>query len=317
MSKVPTDTRVDTPGRVLIQADRPRYNSAAIRVRLTELRPACRTYLIHEWRERIDGAPWLMLYLQLFGELPAWRRDTVWSVWCVCEELANRVHHEMFPINYDLMNDCGSCGENPLENPVMFQGHGVPWECLPVFQLSEYLRPLVAIYGLSTACADACAPLAWDEMLSDWWDQLPHDRIDSTDPGGFIWPGTPDGIKAMTGRLETLDPPLDGLATLLRCVVKQTGNPFLDMAEGDQCGEYCDGYFDDYYVPWCREDLNRLTEAWLKAKPEVDRMLAFCRWFNSGPLAKPMIEATNLLIQHGTAVDQELQTGHRGGKSSP
>lgn len=283
------------------------FGIAQLRARLQALQPLSRSALIERWTSNRDSLELVILYYKLFGEYPDGYDPRRWNMWDVSFDLAGRVHQELFPLDLHAMDDYANCGENPvLNSPIMIEGLGVPWEICPIGDFSDAARPLVAVYALS---GNDHKLIPYDypaedllEAIADWWDQLPFHQLE---PGGpeFAWPQDPDGVRAMLTRLECLDPPLDGLAPMLRCVIKESGNLFLDTPD-TYAFEYLDFFWEWF---WCEEDIRRLAELWDQVKEQVEKMEAYIDWIKRDPTNSRVLQTTNTLIRLGNQVDEELE----------
>jgi len=284
----------------------------SIKERLQALLLIKRSWIIEECHHQARWAHALNLYRELFDELPE-GLDGRWSQWDIENELYARINREKFPLCYTHLNDCNSSGESPLDYQMVYQGYGVPSEILSVPQLHAAAQPLVAIMTISTGGANLVEyDYSVEQMFMaavDWWDQLPHDRLENVSPD-FIWPQSYEGVQLMVQRLWNLEheePPLNGLATMLRCIQKETGNEFLDTPEYFAY-EYENfyGYFD-----WDAESIESLALIWAEVREQVAQMERYIDWINLDPGDERQIQVLNLLLRLGCEVDQELNAPPR------
>jgi hypothetical protein len=67
---------------------------------------------------------------------------------------------------------------------------------------------------------------------------------------------------------------LDGLATVYNCVIKESGNPFLDTPSPYWCFDY-----GSYGFCWCAECVNALAMQYALVKDEIAAMERYVEWF--------------------------------------
>jgi hypothetical protein len=302
-------------GPALVRAARRGLGIARLKPRLAALRPRSRSGLAYRAHERLNSIRYLTIYHDLTGRFPeGW--DAQWCSYEAAQALIWEVDQNWFPVNFDEINEYWySGGEEDEELPwwISYERYGVPWEVCGILDVNEPCRPLVAIYALSGG-VPACD---WDmgnddtEPMVDWWDMLPTEVVRGAGPE-FTWPQSEEGIALMRSRLAELDPPLNGLATLLDCTYKQTGNPILDRPEY-WAGEY--DYEDDFC--WCADDIDRLAGFWSACRDGVEAMKAYIEWFQLGNSAAHVIEVVRTLARLGRKVDRALATRRARGVIQP
>lgn len=259
--------------------------------------------------ERLRAAELARLHWDIFGNIPY---NGVLDTWGISYEIAGRIHHERFPLELQTMDEFTNSEENLLYYDIMPSGAGVYWEGQPISHLKDGIKPLVAIWILSGHLDFSEGDFAGDEMLqivADWTDTINYADLPATENGWeFIWPMDDDGIALMIKRLEELPPPLDGLAPAVRCVAKNTGNPFIDIPETTHY--YWEGHPWGYYsYPWTVEGVNELTELYEQVKSEIAQMALLVGWV--GVSTNRLYQVISELFTIGQEVDKELRDAEK------
>jgi len=273
--------------RALVRRRLPRYHAVAFW--LSEC--ISRSHITYLWREVFAAEP------------------PPGSAFDAQVEFVGRVCQELFPVDTGAMDDLLTSGADPMEYPIMVGGWGVPWEIEGFHGVHPADRPMVAVVytagaGRCVAVLGYCREDLWlEEPIADWWaghgldcaaSELP-DRLAlrlrsprlRSGQAGLAWAADPERAEALLRRLE---PPLDGLATLYRCVLKGTGNPFLDLPFGAVQGEYLMGGDFDYF--WDPGDVRTLARRYAEVRDEVARLDRYYEWFEDTPGAEQHVVET-------------------------
>ncbi|MBU1747574.1 MAG: hypothetical protein KKA73_07790, partial [Chloroflexi bacterium] len=184
-------------------------------------------------------------------------------------DFMDEVDQRLFPVDLWASHEYLSAAdeEDLLEwTPLCIAGLGVPWESVGIDNLDPSEQVMVAVVSTALGYLGRC-----HESILDWWQQRGYDDIPA-----LTWPRHPEVAVAL---LEDLDPPLDGLAVLYQCVVKDTGNPFLDLPDGRWQGVY----LDDDHEGWCWEPgaIRELAQAYATVRPDVLQLEAYTTWWQS------------------------------------
>lgn len=209
----------------------------------------------------------LDLWRELFPEKPLPEGD----VWDIELKLIETVDAEMFPISMSEYETYYSAGEHVVGGPVGYAGGGIPWEAEYLDAVDAPLRPLAAIVarglvpeaGWDNALTNFCeAADEWLETYSQW---VPLDETAASCHG------------LVREKLAELAAPLDGLAVAYDCLLRQTGNPFFDAPEF-----YSFDYDSVYtFYEWTADSLRRLQELYKAARPGLDKLDAYCKWWDA------------------------------------
>ncbi|MBN1815351.1 MAG: hypothetical protein JXA14_26200 [Anaerolineae bacterium] len=201
----------------------------------------------------------VQLWEHLF-HCPAPLNNGIFNFQC---ELAWRVDKELFPVALHVMDEILYCGEDPFDYPIQPAAYGVPWEFMETEDLEPECQPLVTVLA-------NCGEIESDVLCGE-------------EPG-LRWPE--NGVE----RLAALPAPLDGLATLYHCVVKDTGNVFLT----------CSLYGEDDYMwgpeYWCVEGVEVLRREYEAVRADVERLAAYKEWFDKTPGAAGRVEQELLAL---------------------
>jgi len=235
----------------------PRYGSVAVHLQ----EAGDRSYIAQLWQA-------------VFGETRA--TDDPYEDLC---EFARRVDRERFPVDLWATSQSLGDAERPTEVPIYIGGYGVPWEVVGFDGVDPPDRAMVAVVCTAGVPTLGIPPVATyrdtasrhhDDLLT-WWAAHGYDQASIP---ALTWPRDPGVAVAV---LETLEPPLDGLATLYRCVVKDAENPFLDLPRGYWQGEYVQWEWDWY---WDSPSIRELTDLFEQVRAEVERLLEYYAWWN-------------------------------------
>jgi hypothetical protein len=222
-------------------------------------------------------------------------------------EFVQRVNAELFPVDLGAMDQIYYGYDGPiLDLPIPVAGWRLPWETMVVRELPGYQQAaaacIIAASGEIALYEDDEPPwppdLSAEELLSirlaGWEDtpEIPWLSMDAP-PGAAgtalkrltsspLPASNQDGLQAAAG-----------LADLVRnAITGPTGNPFLDLSSDplwDDDYDYCD---IPYY--WYPGDIRRLADLYSRARPIVERIEAFRRWFEGFQDAK---EAQRIVLQ--------------------
>jgi hypothetical protein len=100
------------------------------------------------------------------------------------------------------------------------------------------------------------------------------DKVSEHDPW-FVFTnhfqGFPDFDETFFEKLTSLPEPYDGLATEYLCLIQESGNMFIDLTT-----EYIyEGLLDHFNFFWTIESVREFVTSWEKAKPMIDKLLAY------------------------------------------
>jgi len=182
-----------------------------------------------------------------------------WSAWDTEINLVARVNNELFPVDLSAMDMYVNSGEDPFQAPIPIDGAGIAWEFEIVDWLPDYARPMIAVLG--------AAGVIEANGLKEWWDdrnyhETPHLR----------WPG--DALE----RLAQLPDNLNGLATLYHCIMKDTGNEFIDVPSSDWALEYLTNF-----EFWTVEGVEILASEFAEVRDQYHRLQTYIQWFEHIP----------------------------------
>ncbi|MBU0495503.1 MAG: hypothetical protein KKB13_26955 [Chloroflexi bacterium] len=187
-----------------------------------------------------------------------------------------RVSRELFPVDLDAIEAELECGASVLALPIYIEGSGVPWEVDGLEELDDYFPaawPMVAAVVMAWAGENpASIVVDGGELVENWWAVRGWANWEQLQPH-LQWLCDP---TTAIERLQRLPPPLDGLASLYWCVAKCSGNPFLDYPPGPWQGDYM-----DFCWEWCWDvaDIQELTRLYAEVRDDLDRLLAYIRWY--------------------------------------
>jgi len=183
------------------------------------------------------------------------------DTWNTEIDFVARVNNELFPVDLSVMDMYVNSGEDPFQAPIPIDGAGIAWEFESLCYLPEYAQPMIAILG-------AAGEIDADTLeLDGWWSDRNYHEIPR-----LRWPG--DALE----RLGQLPDDLNGLATLYHCVMKDTGNEFIDISGGDWAMEY----LEDFEF-WTVEGIQRLTREFDQLRDQVYRLQSYLQWFEHTP----------------------------------
>lgn len=286
----------------LLAGARSGFGLAHLPILLSRLRIPKRSPVIETAGEIIINVKPICLCLDLFGAPPPDYDFRTWDSVDTLGYVCNRINDDLFPINFDELNDAYNSGEEDMMDTwIAYEKFGVPWEVVGVTDIDDAVLPLVAIYAINCPPGPYGIPGMEEEPFLDWWDTLPGARIRNYSRGPrFDWPCSSDGVDAMTRRLQQLQPPLNGLAALLLCIVKNTGNPFIDMTE--HFLDYEDG---DWFYTWNVGDIRCLAQRWSEVRDGIEQMQAYLKRY-SRMTDTDTCEIMSLLLRLSHQVDKSL-----------
>jgi len=249
-----------TPTAIAIQQPALQLLTARDVVRsLNRFRLPCYSYLAW-WLEDFGRSHNIVdLWRGVFQEDP----PAGYSTWDLEIELVQRVHLELFPVDLEVMDMYVNSGEDPFQAPIPIDGAGIGWEFESLCYLPEYAQPMIAVL---VAAGEIDADTL-DSELEGWWSDRNYHEIPR-----LRWPG--DALE----RLGQLPDDLNGLATLYHCVMKDTGNEFIDISGGDWAMEY----LEDFEF-WTVEGIQRLTREFDQLRDQVYRLQSYLQWFEHTP----------------------------------
>ena len=185
-----------------------------------------------------------------------------WSAWDTEINFVARVNNELFPVDLSAMDMYVNSGEDPFQVPIPIDGAGIAWEFESLCYLPEYAQPMIAVLG---AAGEINADTL-DGELESWW----NDRNYHETPR-LRWPGN------ALERLGQLPDGLNGLATLYHCIMKDTGNEFIDVSSDWEME-----YLEDFEF-WTVEGIQRLTREFDQMRDQAYRLQTYLQWFEHIP----------------------------------
>jgi hypothetical protein len=184
-----------------------------------------------------------------------------WMLLDLTAWFAYMVDENLFPLDLNFMDSIyGGSGDvlDLIMQGVPYRSWGVPYEIMALRDLDPHAQPLVAI----------------TQGVPDWhefWDDAGVDFPET----GLSWACDPEmGILNLRG----LEPPLDGLEVMARCVARTNQNPFLDIPDLWYRGEYW-GEFSDYW--WCEQDIRELARLYDRARSDIEIIEEYKRWVDA------------------------------------
>lgn len=261
---------------------------------LAVYRPARYSDLAEMLEYMFDRLHIVQLWKNLIGpELPK-----NWNTYDLQCDLAGRVYRDMFPLSLGDMDMVYNSGGNPFAGPILFDGHGIPWD---VCSLDE-------IHPAALVAMKVVFPfLPFDEETSDaidvLWDGLIF-ALESADVSSEMLPIDRTAGRERLDRLEkTLNEqptPWPGVAGLFHGILRDTGNPFIDWPSTWHQGEYMDCWSDWF---WTTESIRELADTYNKVRPMYEAIDALYKWCDETPNAPEKIAAH--LAEILTALDME------------
>lgn len=208
------------------------------------------------------------LWRELFPEKPQPEGD-VWDIECA---LMETVDSELFPLSMSEYETFYSAGEHVIGGPVGYAGWGIPWEAESLQGIEMEFYPLAAIVAAGLVPASdwsADSHLNFVEEAEEWLGV--HSQWAALDAA------TAADHAFIRGKLAELAAPLDGLAVVYECLLRQTGNPFFDAPEF-----YRYDYESIYsFYEWVVADLRTLQEFYQAARPGLDKLEAYREWWRA------------------------------------
>jgi len=188
-------------------------------------------------------------------------------------EFVQRVDRELFPVELECMDEiCGYDGENPLNYPIFITTYGVPYEVgfEEVLQAHCPLLAAMLVAGCSLEIPDTLP--VWE-----WWASVGYPDPDELPREELAW--LANNSEQARILLRSLNPPLNGLATLYGCIAKDTDNLFLEIPDGPWQGEYWDMY-DAWY--WSPGEIRALAKMFAAVREDVERLKNYLNWYYEG-----------------------------------
>lgn len=184
-----------------------------------------------------------------------------WDLLDLTAWFAHLVDETLFPLDLNFMDSIyGGTGDvhDVIMQGIPYRSYGVPYEILSLRDLEKHAQPVVA--------ATQSIP-DWHEFWQDAGVECPE--------MGLSWAYDPE-IAILN--LRGLEPPLDGLEVMARCVARTNQNPFLDMPDLWYRGEYI-GEFSDYW--WAEQDIRELARLYDRARPDSEILDRYIRWVDA------------------------------------
>jgi hypothetical protein len=181
-----------------------------------------------------------------------------WSLLDVASWFFNLVDDDLFPLNLGIMDSFyGATGDvhDVIMWGIPYTSYGVPHEIMALRDLATWAQPVVA---LAQGVPDR----------HEFWEDagvVPTGR-------SLEWARDPEVAILY---LQDLEPPLDGLAVAVRCVLKNTGNPFFDVPDLWHRWEYLLD-MDEYW--WEEGHIRELTRLYQRAEPEIWKLQRYIEW---------------------------------------
>lgn len=191
-------------------------------------------------------------------------------------DLAYRIDKELFPLDTEYLDREFNEGVEVAETMdewLPYASFGVAWEVESFSDLDPHVQPMVALYVLYYS-GNMTHNLHYDatEEVYEWWEDHGVSMNVFED---LSWPQYPGRAwEAM----RALPAPLNGLATLWRCVEKASDNPFLDAVP---MWSYRYIEYDDPEYSWTYDDISYLKEIYPRG--EIEALLAYIDWFAQTP----------------------------------
>lgn len=241
----------------------------------------------------------LAAWRAVFGVTPTDPQQYTFDLEC---EFVARVHRELFPVDLSFLDDFYNSGEgNLLDYWIPFNGYGLPWELSDAMdEVEACATPVLAVLGSLGFLNENDFDIDVDDMLDDlatWW----YRKSGQAElPAWDRPPGDEAGLKALQARLRRLPPPLDALADVVDIALKNTGNTFLDSVPWFWDVEYTGGY---YGLDWTAENVRELAEEFDRARPAVNRLEAYKRWYDGQVNPREVCARLVGAIQEGACDD--------------
>lgn len=226
----------------------------------------------------LDATRTYGLWRAVFGDAP----PDVGSPFDLECEFVWRVNEELFPIDLAYMDSYLGCEEDPLNYPIPIIGYRIPWEEWDPRDLPGYVRSIAACLADHRGGDDDVVPeggaIAWLRL---------------NPPEGL--PGADHLVESALQRLKCLGAPLDALADLVSSALRSMNNVFLDWSGS----MYDEGDFDLDAFYWDADNVRWLANQFAQARPAVERIQVFAKWFETLPAEEANLRILDALYEAG------------------
>lgn len=215
------------------------------------------------------------LHRQLFPDAGALEGADEWDAEM---EFLSEVHESLFPLDDYTDELFYAAGEHPLLYPIWPLCYGIPWDVIWLDELSlnAACYPLLAVvvpglvpteYGVENIAFD-------NQDNAETW-QREH-GVTVSAPENFMM------MNYVLARLRALPAPLNALATLYRCLLRNSGNPFLDNSTYNED-------FPDQLLPWEPWAVQELVVQYAQVRADLDALNHYYGWFAQTPDAREQV----------------------------
>lgn len=229
-------------------------------------------------------------------------------------EFAGNVDHFLFPLDLAAMDDLVNGGEEDVfDCPIYLGSAGVPWELAGIGEVPCPVQPVLAtiapqfFYGQDEAYVagddeeaeqdEDGLPLVARVDLFGYLEAMPEARQDisaivgdsrrwwkdnyNREPPRWGLPPGKEGVVRLQEALRLQPPPLDALADVIDCILKDTGSIWLDQVSGFWAMEYEIEYGADLHAwYWDPGDIRQLAGLFDRVRPAFQRLDAYSDWYS-------------------------------------
>lgn len=228
----------------------------------------------------------LLLWHTLFPNAPVALEDLE-------DELLSRIDKELFPVDLNVIwQGYMEIGEPLFNCALWIEPFSIAWEdgcSLDSWHMARCVG--YPLYGLLMECASG--------TMYDVED-FPDVAIAYLDAHGIYLPEDSGDVvccyQDMISVLESLRPPLDGTAFVLKCLCRRDGNLFIDYSPDDENSAF------DYLYGFNENDIRELAAMYNKIRTDVQKYEAYQAWFNATPLAEDIVLRAVVSAVFGTEV---------------
>lgn len=282
-----------------VASEYPRAMASAVRSSLRRFRLPLYSRCLARFEDLDDRVRILSLWHAVFDD-PAPAHT---SAFTLLQYFVWRVHEDLFRVDLTEMDACQNMiwsvdhddpdwepPQSVLDYPIPLLGYGIPWEMAGLDECPPCAAPLLAI--LDERLEDRAQSLGFDptcflESVEHWW--AGRDRLGAA--WGLEQQGV-DGVRALQQALRLLPVPLDALADLVDCILRETNSVFINTVSGGYQCEYSED-FDiwDYELNWRPDVIRRYAESFNAVRPAIERMETYAAWYDETPDAEARVLA--------------------------